>query len=72
MSQQVDKFQPLAIVQKLDAMRQEFTEYSAHYFTSEFVEGVKFALIWARVEVLSMACAKDRYIAEDEYDDTTF
>ena len=56
-----DRFQPLAIVQKLDAMRDTFSEDNAEYFTQAFVDGVKFALIWARVEVLAMAAAKDRY-----------
>lgn len=59
-----DNFQPFTVIQKLDSMRQEFTDSSASYVHDEFAKGVAFALIWARVEVFRMAFDKLRYVAD--------
>ena len=62
-----DKFQPMAIIKKLDEMRHsldttcQVPDYLTPTQWTDKVDGMKIALTWARVEILAMACDPDRY-----------
>lgn len=55
-----DNFQSIKIIQKLDAIRENMEE-NKNSFDEKFIDGAKFALIWAKIEIMSMAMDKDRF-----------
>ena len=65
---QIDHFQPMAIIQKLHELRHSLTDAAlsppAHMTYDQwfhYIQGMKMALIWAEVEILTMAYDPNRH-----------
>lgn len=59
-----DRFQPMAIIQVLDAHREAIKRQKddcSNPIEAARLDGVLVGLIWSRVEIMALAYAPDRY-----------